>query len=93
MYPIISELHNASLSSQVTNVIPQEFVPVLTMLAEDESLSYSYPEVRSTALEFLHQMDLDTYHTFRHAQEVCQSLKSSCGFLMELDDLVLTLDC
>ena len=67
-----------------------EFVPVLRMLVEDESLSYSYPSVREVGLTLLAKLDLDSYNLFNHTQYVCQALKATCSFLMEQENLVGT---
>lgn len=73
---------------QVPSAISREFVPVLSMLSEDETLSYSYSSVREAGLRLLSQLDSDAYNLFSHAQQMCQAFKSTCSFLMEFDNLV-----
>ncbi|ELU06616.1 hypothetical protein CAPTEDRAFT_220120 [Capitella teleta] len=80
----------------ISSIIPKEFIPVLSMMIQDDSLSYSYPSIRRTCLKFLAQLDLDAFNSFSHALEICQSLRckrqsANPNTMQDSKRLVLTL--
>ena len=74
-------------------VLSDDFAHALTLLVQDESLSYSLPCVRSIALEYLQRVKYDSYEQFLTAQTVGVSMQNSCTFLLESDELVCTKTC
>ena len=62
------------------------------MLAHDESLSYNYGFIREAALTYLGHLQsneaTDGFSNFLSAQQMCQSLQSTCSFLKEADSMV-----
>ena len=75
-------------SFQSSGALPSDFTTVLTLLAHDESLSYNYGSVRETALEYLSHLSGDGFNSYLLAQQMCQSLHSTCSFLTEYANLV-----
>ena len=73
---------------QALSVLSEESGQVLALIANDECLSLSLPDVRCTALEYVQMLHGSAYETLLHAQQIGLSLQNTCSFLLESDEPV-----
>lgn len=73
---------------QASLAISSEFGSALALIYQDKSLSYSFPKLCDMALEFAKAIDRINPELYVEAEKICQSLSSTCSFLLKFDDLV-----